>query len=161
MRMSKSSTLNRQNKKLCTCCTLFWTFHCHHGTTMNWKYLTCTFTSHFIGMWTSNNKIIFLFLNLEIIHRNLTPRDFACIWQSKPVGIITIANWKNTNSIFKRCLCHHCCLSILNSLLGIPVTQFFPFLPFLEIKVSSLLHLLQHTSLLDALLICNTTSITM
>ena len=67
--------------------TFFWTFHCHHCTTMTWKYLTCTFTSHFTGTWTSNIEIIFLFLNLEIIHRNLTPRDFSCTRESKPVRI--------------------------------------------------------------------------
>ena len=31
-----------------------------------------------------------LFMNLDIVDRNSAPEEFACIWQSKPVGIITI-----------------------------------------------------------------------
>ena len=31
-----------------------------------------------------------LFMNLDMVDRNSAPEEFACIWQSKRVGIITI-----------------------------------------------------------------------
>ena len=35
-----------------------------------------------------------LFMNLDMVDRNSAPEDFACIWQSKRVGIITIETEK-------------------------------------------------------------------
>ena len=39
---------------------------------------------------TSNDEILFLFLNLDVVPRNSTSGGFAYIWQSKWVGIIAI-----------------------------------------------------------------------
>ena len=41
-----------------------------------------------------------LFMNLDMVDRNSAPEEFACIWQSKRVGIITIETEKNMNSLF-------------------------------------------------------------
>ena len=37
-----------------------------------------------------SDKIYFLFMNLDMVDRNSAPEEFACIWQSKPVGMITM-----------------------------------------------------------------------
>ena len=42
-----------------------------------------------------------LFMNLDMVDRNSAPEEFACIWQSKLVGIITIETEKNINSLFQ------------------------------------------------------------
>ena len=47
--------------------------------------------------WTSNNEILLLSLNLDMVPRNSTPGGFAYIWQSKWVG----KDWNNANSLFK------------------------------------------------------------
>ena len=39
-------------------------------------------------------KNFFLFVNLDMFDRNSAPEEFACIWQSKWVGIITIETEK-------------------------------------------------------------------
>ena len=39
-------------------------------------------------------KSFFLFMNLEMVERNSIPEEFACIWQSKWVGIITMETEK-------------------------------------------------------------------
>ena len=41
-----------------------------------------------------------LFMNLDMVDRNSAPEEFAYIWQSKGVGIITIETKKNMNSLF-------------------------------------------------------------
>ena len=41
-------------------------------------------------------------MNLEMVERNSIPEEFACIWQSKWVGIITIETEKNVSSLFMR-----------------------------------------------------------
>ena len=42
-------------------------------------------------------------MNLDVVDRNSAPEEFACIWQSKRVGIITIdAKKKKVNSLFMR-----------------------------------------------------------
>ena len=41
-------------------------------------------------------------MNLDMVDRSSAPEEFACIWQSKPVGIITIEATKNVNSLFMR-----------------------------------------------------------
>ena len=41
-------------------------------------------------------------MNLDMVDRNSVPEEFACIWQSKLVGIITIETEKNVNSLFIR-----------------------------------------------------------
>ena len=41
-----------------------------------------------------------LFMNLDMVDRNSAPEEFACIWQSKRVGIITIETEKKVNSLF-------------------------------------------------------------
>ena len=43
-----------------------------------------------MGDVTSDDKIQFLFLYLDMVNRNSTPGGFANIWQSKWVGIIAI-----------------------------------------------------------------------
>ena len=35
-----------------------------------------------------------LFMNLDMVDRNSAPEEFACIWQSKQAGIITIETEK-------------------------------------------------------------------
>ena len=48
---------------------------------------------YFRVLWrtqTSNDEILFLFLNLDVVLRNSTSGGFAYIWQSKWVGIIAI-----------------------------------------------------------------------
>ena len=35
-------------------------------------------------------KKFILFMNLDMVDRNSAPEEFACVWQSKRVGIITI-----------------------------------------------------------------------
>ena len=42
----------------------------------------------------TSDKIFFLFMNLDMVDRNSAPEEFACIWQSKRVGIITIETEK-------------------------------------------------------------------
>ena len=44
--------------------------------------------------WTSNDKTIFTFMNLDMVDRNSAPEEFTCIWQSKWVGTITIETEK-------------------------------------------------------------------
>ena len=39
-------------------------------------------------------------MNLDMVDRNSAPEEFAYIWQSKGVGIITIETEKNMNSLF-------------------------------------------------------------
>ena len=41
-------------------------------------------------------------MNLNMVDRNSAPEEFACIWQSKRVGIITIETDKNVSSLFMR-----------------------------------------------------------
>ena len=41
-------------------------------------------------------------MNLNMVDRNSAPEEFACIWQSKRVGIITIETEKNVSSLFMR-----------------------------------------------------------
>ena len=38
--------------------------------------------------------IFILFMNLDMADRNSAPEEFACMWQSKRVGIITIETEK-------------------------------------------------------------------
>ena len=48
-----------------------------------------------------------LFMNLDMVDRNSAPEEFACIWQSKRVGIITIEtekNMKNYESFLTACI---------------------------------------------------------
>ena len=39
-------------------------------------------------------------MNLDMVDRSSAPEEFACIWQSKLVGINTIEAEKNINSLF-------------------------------------------------------------
>ena len=56
-------------------------------------------------------------MNLDMVDRDSAPEGFACIWQSKRVGIITIKTEKNVNSLFMRRF-RGCQLSLhLNSLI--------------------------------------------
>ena len=41
-------------------------------------------------------------MNLNMVDRNSAPEEFACIWQSKRVGIITIETDKNVSALFMR-----------------------------------------------------------
>ena len=38
--------------------------------------------------------MFFLFMNLDMVDKNSAPEEFACIWQSKQVGIIKIETKK-------------------------------------------------------------------
>ena len=70
---------------LCICVAPFCTFLCRFCTILTWNRLT-----RFIEDVTSDDEILFLFLNLDIVLRNLTSGGFAYIWQSKWVEIIVI-----------------------------------------------------------------------
>ena len=67
------------------CVAPFCTFLCRFCTILTWNRLT-----RFIEDVTSDDEILFLFLNLDIVLRNLTSEGFAYIWQSKWVEIIVI-----------------------------------------------------------------------
>ena len=61
-------------------------FSARFCTTTMWKCLIL----HFMEYGNKQQRNLCLFLNLNVVPRNLTPGGFACIWQSKWVGIITI-----------------------------------------------------------------------
>ena len=84
---TRTSEKKKQAKQpLCMMCVApFCTFLCRLYTILTWNRLT-----RFIEDVTSDDEILFLFLNLDIVLRNLTSEGFAHIWQSKWVEIIVI-----------------------------------------------------------------------
>ena len=74
-------------KKLCTCIMLFCTFHLPSLHDYNVKMPNCTFYGG-RKLVTSDDEIFLLFMNLHMVLRNLTPAEFAYIWQSKHIDII-------------------------------------------------------------------------
>ena len=57
-----------------------------------------------------------LFMNLDMVDRNSAPEEFACIWQSKRVGIITI----ETEKMWIHFLCDVFLLSVVVASFKIP-----------------------------------------
>ena len=51
---------------------------------------------NFMLFWRRKQAMIkfILFMNLHMVDRNSAPEEFACVWQSKRVGIITIETEK-------------------------------------------------------------------
>ena len=76
----------KQNNNLACAPRFFVHFFARFYTTTNWKCLI----SHFMEDVTSDDKIQFLFLYLDMVPRDSTPGGFANVWQSKWVGIIAI-----------------------------------------------------------------------
>ena len=58
-----------------------------------------------------------LFMNLDMVDRNSAPEEFACIWQSKRVGIITIETEKMWIHFSCDVFVAVSCRGILNSLI--------------------------------------------
>ena len=69
-------------QQLCTCITLVCTFLCPFLYDYDVKMPDMEYVKQ--------RRNLFLFLNLNVVPRNSTPRGFACIWQSKWVRIIAI-----------------------------------------------------------------------
>ena len=82
------NSLTRQNNSFArvSSITLFCTFLCCHCTTTTWKCLISRFVKNVSKQWQN----FLLFVNFDMVVRNSAPEEFACIWQSKRVGIITI-----------------------------------------------------------------------
>ena len=82
------NSLTRQNNNFArvSSITLFCTFLCCHCTTTTWKCLISRFVKNVSKQWQN----FLLFVNFDMVDRNTAPEEFACIWQSKRVGIITI-----------------------------------------------------------------------
>ena len=40
-------------------------------------------------MWASDDKIFFLFPYYDIVHSNVVPGEFTCIFEVKQIGMIT------------------------------------------------------------------------
>ena len=86
------NSLTRQNNNFAcvSSITLFCTFLCCHCTTTTWKCLISRFVKNVSKQWQN----FLLFMNFDMFDRNSAPEEFACIWQSKRVGIITIETKK-------------------------------------------------------------------
>ena len=64
-----------------------------------------------------SDKIYFLLMNLDMVNRNSAPQEFARIWQSKRVGIITIETEKMWIHFSCDVFMGVSCRGILNSLI--------------------------------------------
>ena len=84
--VKKNNRFRLATKQLCTCITLFCTFLCLFCTATTWNCLILLFRD---GVNKRRRNFI-LFLNLNMVLRNSTPRRFAYIWRSKWVEIIAI-----------------------------------------------------------------------
>ena len=84
--------LDKAKQQLCTYIAILCTFLCLHCTTTKGKCLISRFVKE--RKHAGNDKIFFLFMNLDVADRNSAPEEFACIWQSRRVGIITIETEK-------------------------------------------------------------------
>ena len=67
----------------------------------------------------TSDKIYFLFMNLDMVDRNSAPEEFACIWQSERVGIITIKTKKMRIHFSCDVFVAVSCRDILNSLIRV------------------------------------------
>ena len=85
-RTSKNNSFYKKNNNFARASRFFVHFFARFCTTTTWKCLI----SRFMEFVTSNDEILFLSLNLDMVPRNSTPGGFAYIWQSKWVGIIAI-----------------------------------------------------------------------
>ena len=86
-----SNSLTRQNNNFARASHFFvhfFAFNC--TTTRENAYCSFMFCE---GRKQAMTKFI-LFMNLDMVDRNSAPEDFACIWQSKRVGMITIETEK-------------------------------------------------------------------
>ena len=106
-------------QQLCTCSTFFCTFLCRHCTTTTWNYQALKKSSTF---WVNVNErwrnfSLSLAFNLDMVPRNSTPEEFACIRQRRWVGIIAIEVEKLRVSPCKRYFPRRRRRGILNSLL--------------------------------------------
>ena len=83
----KSNRLNKEkNTELCRCIVLFCTFFCRPCSTTTGTCLISSFMED-----VNKRRLIFrLFLTLNMVLRNLAQKEFACIWQSKWLGVIVI-----------------------------------------------------------------------
>ena len=82
----KSNSLTRQNNNFARASRFFAyislpSLHDYHVKMPNFTFCE--------GRKQAMTKFI-LFMNLDMVDRNSAPEEFACIWQSKRVGIITI-----------------------------------------------------------------------
>ena len=87
-----SNSLRSQNNNFAHASHFFCTFLCRQLRDYPWKYLIIIFM-FCEGRKQAMTKFI-LFMNLDMVDRNSAPEEFACIWQSKWVGIITIETEK-------------------------------------------------------------------
>ena len=85
-RTSKNNTFYKQNNNFARASRSFVHFFTRFCTTTMWKFLI----SRFMEYVNKQRRNVVLFLNLDIVPRNLTPGGFAYIWQSKWFGIIAI-----------------------------------------------------------------------
>ena len=89
-RERQKKTMGLMSKtKLCTCITLFCTFHLPSLHDYNVKMPNCTFYGG-RKLVTSDDEIFLLFMNLHMVLRNSTPAEFAYIWQSRYIALIPI-----------------------------------------------------------------------
>ena len=77
----KNNRINMQNNNPDT-------FICHHCMTKRLCHESVYF--HVLRRMCMPDKIVFLFLNLDMVARNSTPGNFAYIWQRRWDGIITM-----------------------------------------------------------------------
>ena len=84
--------------------------HDYHGKMPNFTF--CEGRKH-----AGNDKFFFLFMNLDVADRNSAPEEFACIWQSRRVGIITIETEKMWIHFSCDVFVAFSCRGILNSLI--------------------------------------------
>ena len=71
----------------CMCNTLLRTYLCRHCSTTTWKSLMSNFYREYNQV---NEEVLFPFLYLNMVLRNSTPGEIACIWQGKWDEIIAI-----------------------------------------------------------------------
>ena len=108
----KSNSLTRQNNNFARASRFFAyislpSLHDYHVKMPNFTFCE--------GRKQAMTKFI-LFMNLDMVDRNSAPEEFACIWQSKWVGIITI----ETEKMWVHSSCDVfvvSCRGILNSLI--------------------------------------------
>ena len=84
-RKSKHNRFRRKNSNSAHA-SHFFVHLCRFCTTATWKYLIL----HFMEDGTSDDEILFLFLNLDRDPRISAPGVFALFWSSKWAGIIAI-----------------------------------------------------------------------
>ena len=89
----KSNCLTRQNNNFARASRFFayTVFLCRHCTTTTWKCLISRFVKDVNKQW---QNLLSLYELGYRVDRNSAPEEFACIWQSKWVGIITIETEK-------------------------------------------------------------------